>query len=290
MTQYAYFPGCSLSSSGYDYHLSLKYVTEAMGIDLVEVKDWVCCGASSAHATSHLLSIALPVLNLAHSEKDGFDKLIAPCPTCLSRFKTANIEMERDVDLRKKTHEVFDYKYQGKVKVYHPLQVFLEMGLDKIRERMRKKIKGLKVACYYGCALTRPPQIAQFDNVEDPQSMDDIVRTLGAETIDWSYKTECCGASMTLTRYDMVLKLSNDLLREAKEAGANAIAVACPLCHANLDSRQRQIEETYKTRHEIPILYFTQLIGLAFGAYPKEVGLQKSITSPREVLGSAGVI
>ncbi len=290
MTQYAYFPGCSLSSSGYDYHLSLKYVTQALGIDLVEMKDWVCCGASSAQTTSHLLSIALPALNLAHAERDGFDKLIAPCLTCLSRFKTANVELERDDDLRKKIHDVFDYTYQGKVKVYHPLQVFLEMGLDKIRERIRKQMKGLKVACYYGCTLTRPPQIAQFDNVENPQSMDDIVRALGAETIDWSYKTECCGASMTLTRSELVLKLSNDILREAREAGANAIAVACPLCQRNLDARQRQVEETYQTRYGIPILYFTQLMGLAFGAYPKEVGLQKLITSPREVLESAGVM
>ncbi len=290
MTRYAYFPGCSLSSSASDYHLSLNYVMKALGIDLVEVRDWVCCGASSAHATSHLLSIALPVLNLSHAEKDGFDKLIAPCPTCLSRFKTANAELERDDDLRKKIHEIFDDQYQGKVKACHPLQVFLEIGFDKIRERIRKKMKGLKVACYYGCTLTRPPHTAQFDNVEDPQSMDDIVRALGGETIDWSYKTECCGASMTFTRSDIVLKLSNDLLREAKEAGADAIAVACPLCQANLDARQGQIGEAYQAHYEIPILYFTQLMGLAFGAYPKEVGLQKLITSPREALGAAGVI
>jgi heterodisulfide reductase subunit B len=288
--KYAYFPGCSLSSSGYDYHLSLKYVSRALGIDLIEVKDWVCCGASSAHATSHLLSVALPVLSLSHAEKDGFVKLIAPCLACLSRFKSANEELEHDPELKSKIHQVFDYKYQGKVKVYHPLEVFLEMGLDKIRKKIRTKLSGLKVACYYGCVLTRPPKIAQFDNVEDPQSMNDIVRILGAETIEWSFKTECCGVSMTLTRSDIVLKLSNDILHEAKEAGANAIAVCCPLCQANLDGRQRQIEETYKTRYGIPILYITQLMGLAFGAYPKEVGIQKLITSPREVLGSIGLM
>ena len=288
--RYAYFPGCSLSSSGYDYHLSLKYVTQALGIDLVEVKDWVCCGASSAHATSHLLSVALPILNLSHAEKDGFDKLIAPCLACLSRFKAANLEMEQDDDLKKKIHEVFDYKYQGKVKIYHPLEVFLEIGQEKIRERMRKKLTGLRVASYYGCVLTRPPKIAQFDNVENPQSMDSIIRTLGGEPIEWSFKTECCGVSMTLTRSDIVLKLSNDILREAKEAGANAISVCCPLCQANLDGRQRQIEEAYKTRYGIPILYITQLMGFAFGAFPKEVGIHKLITSPREVLGSIGLI
>ena len=288
--RYAYFPGCSLSSSGYDYNLSFKFVAGALGIDLVEVRDWVCCGASSAHATSHLLSVALPVLNLSHAEQDGFQKLIAPCLACLSRFKAANVELEHDASLKEKIHQVFDYQYQGKVKVYHPLEVFLEMGLEKIRERMRKKLTGLKIACYYGCVLTRPPKITQFDNVEDPQSMDSIVRTLGATPIEWSFKTECCGVSMTLTRSDMVLKLSNDILREAKEAEANAIAVAYPLCQANLDDRQRQIKKTYNTRYGIPILYITQLIDLAFGAFPKEVEIQKLMTSPREVLGSIGLM
>ena len=288
--RFAYFPGCSLSSSGYDYDLSLKYVARALGIDLIEVRDWVCCGASSAHATSHLVSIALPVLNLSHAEKDGFEKLIAPCLACLSRFKAANVELEHDGKLRSEIHEVFDYKYQGKVKVYHPLEVFLEMGMDKIREKIRKKLSGLKIACYYGCVLTRPPNVCQFDNVEDPQSMDAIVRTLGATPLEWSFKTECCGVSMTLTRSDIVLKLSNDILRAAKEAGADAIAVSCPLCQANLDGRQRQIEETYNVRYRIPIIYITQLMGLAFGAFPKEVGIQKLITSPREALGSIGLM
>lgn len=288
--RFAYFPGCSLSSSGYDYNLSFKYVAKALGIDLVEVRDWVCCGASSGHSTSHLVSTALPVLSLSHAEQDGFDKLIAPCLACLSRFKAANVELERDVELRRKIHEVFDYKYQGKVKVYHPLEVFLESGLDKIREKMRRKLSGLKIASYYGCVLTRPPKVAQFDNFENPQSMDSILGILGATPIDWSFKTECCGVSMTLTYSDIVLKLTNDLLHEAKEAGADAISVCCPLCQANLDGRQRQIEEKYKTSYRLPILYITQWMGLAFGAQPKELGIQKLITSPQDVLGSIGLI
>ncbi len=288
--RYAYYPGCSLSSSGIEFHLSFQYVARALGIELVEVKDWVCCGASSAHATSHLLSIALPVLNLSHAEKEGFDRLIAPCLACLSRFKAANVEMKSNDPLRKKIHELFDYPYQGKVRVYHPLEVFLELGLDQIRARVKKKLKGLRVACYYGCVLTRPPKIAQFDDVENPQSMDSIIQALGGETIDWSYKTECCGVSMTLTFSDIVLKLSNEILREAKEGGASAIIVCCPLCQANLDGRQRQIEETYHARYGLPILYITQIMGLSFGAYPKEVGLEKLITSPKEVLGPLGLM
>ncbi len=290
MTSYAYFPGCSLSATGVDYHISLTFVSKVLGIDLVEVRDWVCCGASSAHATSHLVSIALPVLSLSHAEQDGFKKLIAPCLACLARFKAANREIENHPSTKSKIHEVFDYPYQGTVKAYHPLEVFLEMGMQKIQEKVRKSLKGIKLACYYGCVLTRPPEVCQFDNVENPQSMDMIVRALGAQSLPWSFKTECCGVSMTLTRSDIVLKLTNDILREAKEAGADAIAVACPLCQANLDGRQRQIEETYHTRYRLPILYITQLMGLAFGAFPKEVGIQKLLTSPQEVLGSIGLM
>lgn len=288
--RFAYYPGCSLGSSGYDYHLSFKYVAKALGIDLAEVRDWVCCGASSGHAASHLASVALPALTLSHAEQDGFDKLVAPCLACLARCKAANHELEHDPGLRTKVHEVLNYKYQGKVAVYHPLEVFLEIGMQKIRERMRRNLSGLKIVSYYGCVLTRPPEVARFDSVENPQSMDSIVKTLGATPVDWSFKTECCGVSMTLTYSDIVLDLANNLLREAKEAGADAVAVCCPLCQANLDGRQHQIEEKYGTRYRLPILYITQLMGLAFGARPGELGIEKLITSPQEVLGSIGLM
>lgn len=283
--KFAYFPGCSLGSFGQDYHISLKYVCEALGIDLVEVEDWVCCGGFSARVTSHLLSIALPVLNLSHTEKAGLNQLVAPCSICVSRFNAANSELEHDANLVKTIHEVFDYSYQGKVEVYHPLELFFETGAEKISERIRKKLTGLKVACYYGCLRTE-----RLDQVQGPQAMESIIRTLGAETMDWSFKSKCCGGLATLSMPEMVLKLSHDILSEAKTAGANAVAVACPLCQVNLDARQRQIEETYHTQYGIPILYFTQLIGLAFGAYPEELGIQKLATSPREVLGSIGLM
>ena len=289
--RYAYFPGCSLSSSASDYDLSLKTVCRALDIELVEVRDWVCCGASSAHATSHLLSIAMPVLSLSHAEADGFERLIAPCLACLSRFKVANREMQENPEVREKIHRALDYQYRATVKAYHPLEVMMEEGMMQvIRSRVRKKLSGLKVACYYGCVLTRPPELTQFDICEDPQSMDNIIRVLGGEPLDWSYKTECCGVSMTLTRSDIVLKLSNDLLREAKEVGAHAIVVCCPLCQANLDTRQLQIEDKYQVRYGIPIIYFTQLMGLAFGAFPKELGLEKLITSPRDALEICGLM
>jgi heterodisulfide reductase subunit B len=288
MMRLAYFPGCSLSSSGYDYHLSLKYVARVLGVELSEVRDWTCCGALSARASSHLLSLALPALNLSRAEQDGFDKLIAPCSVCLSRFKTANVELERDPELKKKMLEVLGYPYQGRVRVYHPLELFMEIGLEKVREKMRRKLSGLKVACYYGCLFKRPRSAYSTDQIENPRSMDSIVQVLGGQPLEWALRTECCGNSMGFTQTDMVLKLSNDILRQAKEAGAQIISVACPFCQANLDSRQRQIEEVYKTHYHIPVLYITQLMGLAFGAFPKEIGLEKLITSPQEVLGSVG--
>jgi len=191
--RYAYFPGCLLRSSAHDYHLSFTFVARALGMDLAEVKDWVCCGAMSGRATSHLLSVALPVLNLSYAEQDGFEKLVAPCPVCVSRFKAASAELKHDQKLKAKVDEVLEYTFQGKVQVYHPLEVFSEIGVEKIRQRMRKKLSGIRIACYYGCLLTRPPQVAQFDNAENPQSMDAVLRALGAETLDWSLKTECCG-------------------------------------------------------------------------------------------------
>ena len=288
--RYAYFPGCTLRSSSSDYDLSFRFVARALGIELREVNDWVCCGATVAPSVSHLTSLTLPLLNLSHAEKDGHQGLIAPCPACLSRFKTAQIELKENPDLRPTMDRILNDRYQGKIEVIHPLEVFLKLGLEKILQKTKKKLSGLRVACYYGCLLTRPPKMALFDKVEDPQSMDAIVKTLGAQPVEWSFKTECCGNTMALTYSEIVLKLTHDILREAKTAGAHLIVVACPLCQANLDGRQRQVEETFKTRHRIPILYLTQLMGFAFGAFPKEVGIQKLITSPRDVLGPVGLL
>jgi heterodisulfide reductase subunit B2 len=288
--QFAYFPGCSLRSSGNDYDLSLRYVAHVLGIDLVEVRDWTCCGAFSASASSRLLSAALPLLNLSRAEQDGFDKVLAPCPDCLARFKAASLEFSGDPGLREKIDQVLDPKYRGTVTVYHPLELFLDMGLEKIGEKVKRRLSGLKVACYYGCLLNGPASVCRSDPAENPQGMDSIVRLLGAQPLQWSCKTGCCGNAMTWTRQEIVIKLANDILQAAGEAGADLIAVACPVCQLNLDGRQRQVEETYNVRYGIPILYITQLMGLAFGALPGELGIQKLITSPQEALGAVGLM
>lgn len=288
--RYAYFPGCTLGSSGLDYHLSFIYVARSLGIELVEVKDWVCCGATLARGISRLSSLALPFLNLSHAEKAGFHRLIAPCPACLSRFKTANREFKDHPETTTAVNQTLDTPYQGSVTVYHPLEVLFELGLERIRDRRKKKLSGVKVACYYGCLLTRPPQTARFDRVENPQSMDAVIAALGAQPVEWSHKTECCGAAMTLTRSSIVQHLSRAILSGAREAGADALAVACPLCQMNLDGRQRQIEEISGSRYRLPVLYLTQWMALAFGALPQEVGIQRLRTPSEEVLGPLGLL
>lgn len=289
--RYAYFPGCSLGASAQDYDMSFRWVCRFFGIQLEEVRDWVCCGASSAHATSHLLSVAIPAISLSHAEQDGFDQLTAPCLACLSRMKAANLELEADENLRKRVNEILEGEYRGTVESFHPLEVLLrDVGLDTLGERVRKRLPGLKVACYYGCALTRPPKVCRFDNPEYPMSMDNILRSVGLETLDWAYKTECCGVSMTLTRADMVVHLTQKILKAAKEIAADVIAVCCPLCHANLDMRQNQIADKYGERFDIPIVYFTQLLGIVYGAYSGELGLDRLMVSPQSALENYGIL
>lgn len=285
--KYAYYPGCSLESSAKEYDLSLRACCQFTGVELVEIPDWVCCGASSAHAMSHLLSIALPAKALIQTEAMGFHQVIAPCVACLTRLKVASMEMAEDEGLKRDVETVLESTYRGDVRVRNVLDVFHnDVGLENIRQAVVAPLKGLKVACYYGCLLTRPPHIAQFDDVENPHSMDDLMQAVGAETVDWSFKTDCCGVSMSLTETDVALLLTNKILEGARDAGADCVAVACPLCQSNLDLRQKDIGNKFGTFYNLPILYFTQLMGLAFGATARDVGLNKVIVDPYTVLGA----
>jgi heterodisulfide reductase subunit B len=284
--KYGYYPGCSLHSTGAEYDHSFKAVCTHLGIELEEVPGWVCCGTSPAHASSHLLATALPIKNLALAEYAGLSEIAVPCAACFSRFKTALYETNQDAKLSEEVKEIIGSAYQNKIKVLHPLEVFDKLDAKTIKENVKKNISGMKVVCYYGCLLTRPPKAMHFDDVEYPMSMDRVLEKCGATVLDWSYKTDCCGATFSLTETDAVLKLTNKILENAKAVGANAIAVACPLCHANLDTRQAEIEEKYQVQYGIPILYFTQAMGLAFGLEPKALGMNKHLVPTEPVLVS----
>jgi heterodisulfide reductase subunit B len=283
--KYAYYPGCSLHSTGSEFDESLKAICPKLGIQLEEVRGWVCCGSTPAHSVSELLAVALPAANLRLVEEMQLREVVVPCASCFRRLKSGHHETATRPELREKVNRVLDSPYEGTVQVRHALGI-LSSGemLRKISELSTTDISHLKVACYYGCLLTRPPKVMQFDQAEYPISMDRVLRAAGAMTVDWDFKTMCCGAAFSLTETEIVHKLTADILVEARAVGANAIAVACPLCHSNLDIRQSEIEAKLDRQFGLPIFYFTQLVGLAMGIPADDLGIGKHLVDPGELI------
>jgi heterodisulfide reductase subunit B len=299
--RFAYFPGCSLHSTAKEYGDSTTAVCQALGIELEEIPDWSCCGATSAHSTSHELAVALPARNLGLAERMGLD-IVAPCAACYNRLKSAEAVMKNGGSLPEKINASLEAKYTGGIAV-RPLAEPLSAPetLERLPELVKKPLGGMKVACYYGCLLVRPPKVLGFDDPEAPRSLDNIVRAIGAEPVEWHYKTECCGASFSLTRVDLVHKMTHDILLRAKMAGADAIACACPLCQANLDMRQKEIERHYETSFNLPVFYITELMAMAmelpgakgcFGKHMVEVAsaIAKIQAAPTECAAGVRVV
>jgi heterodisulfide reductase subunit B len=283
----AYYAGCSLHSTAREFNQSTKTVCEMLGLELVEPRGWVCCGSSAAHRADPEVALRLPMENLALIEQSGFKEVTMPCAACFHRHKSALHKIRQDGNQRSLANQMIGYDYQDTVQVNSLSQTILRrVGVQKVTEKVRKPLKGLRVVCYYGCLLTRPPEVTEAEHPENPTDLDMLVGALGAEVLDWSYKTTCCGAAHSLTRPDIVLKLSMNLIQHARAVGADLIAVACPLCHTNLDARQFQM----KLEEAMPVLYFTQLMALALGASEKAAGLQKNLVDPRPLLRERGVV
>ena len=288
--KYAYYPGCSLLSSAAEYARSGEAVLQAVGVELEEIDDWVCCGATAAHATSHLLSAALPAMSCAEAEKKQLD-ILTCCAACYSRLKQTNQQVRDDPKLQAQISEIIEEDYRGNVRVLHITEVLArEVGLEAIRSRVSKPLEGVKVACYYGCLMARMPEDLRIDKAEYPTLLDDLMEAVGAEPVDWPYKTECCGAALTLARQKTVIRLCGEILQIAKENGADVLAVACPLCQANLDMYQSDAEKLLGEQLGIPVLYFTQLMGLAMDLEPQELCLSKVIVDPLPLLAEKGLI
>jgi heterodisulfide reductase subunit B len=286
--KYAYYPGCSLEGTAVDYNESTVALAEALGIELVEVPNWSCCGSTPAHCMDQLLATALPAKNMI-AAKEVADEMLVCCSACFSRFKFAQKHLEEKDDIRAKLAEMMPIEQIEGMQVRHFIDVLVEdIGAERIAEAKKRQL-GMKVACYYGCLLTRPPKVTNFDDPEDPRFMDDLLAAAGMEVVEWPYKTECCGASFSLTRTEIVLRLCADILQMAKEAGADCVSVACPLCHANLDMRQTDIKKKLKVECDIPIFYFTQLLGMAFGLERKKLGVGRSLVSCEALLADKGV-
>jgi heterodisulfide reductase subunit B len=288
--KYAFFPGCSLESTAWDFDRSTRAVCGALGIELEVIPDWVCCGSTPAHATSAALAVALPVIDLVKAQAMGLP-VMAACASCYARLRTANHKVRHEPEDRRQAERITGKSYDGGVEVRHVLDVLVNhLGLDAIRAKVRRPLEGLQVACYYGCLLTRPPEIVAFDNPEHPTCMEDLVAAAGAEPVEWPYKTECCGASLSMSQSSVVCRLSHRLLSMARQAGAECLAVACPLCQVNLDLRQADAVKAHGPLPPTPVLYVTQLLGLALGLSFADLGLDALSVSADSLVGKRGLV
>jgi len=270
-----YYPGCALHGSSNDYERSVRACLEVLGVRLRELDDWICCGATAAHSLNHKLAVALPARNLAIAERDGMLEMLAPCPMCSMELIKAGELVSRDAGLRREISDIVELPVSGSTRVINLIQIFQQVGLEKIRQLAVHRLDQFKPACYYGCLLTRPPEALRFDDCEQPRSMETLLEALGAQPVDWNYRTECCGAGMTMANEATVLDLSNKILANAAAHGANAIVVACPMCHVNLDMKQADIERKYGVRHEMVVYYLSDLVGLALGLEEKKLGVNR---------------
>lgn len=296
-SRYAFYPGCTLHSTGVEFGASTELVCEALGLEMVEIDDWNCCGASSAHSMDDTLFLALPARNLAKAQAVELDDLAIPCAACYSRTAAADLALREDEVFRSTMEAVLGFQYQGRVRPRNLLDIFAnDMGKEQLAAKVTRPLTGLRVVSYYGCLLIRPPQYTQrWDDPEHPQAMDDVVELMGAEAVPWSYGIDCCGGSLTLNRSDVVVHLVDKLARAAHEAGADALVTACPMCMANVDGRQLYrsgppIPRPPKPDYEpLPIFYFTELMALAYGLPMKKV-LGKHLVSPKPLLGRLGIV
>jgi len=281
---YVFYPGCSLEGTAKDFHASTVAVAKALGIDMPELEGWICCGSTAAHQTDPLLALALPARNLAAAR----GRTVAVCcAACYSRLKAANHEIAASARTRRRVAEATGVDYDGLTPVRHFLEILArDVGAKKIAQRITRPLAGLKVVSYYGCLLSRPPEVTGFDDAENPTLMDQIVAAAGAEALDWPHKTECCGASYSITDVSIVMSLTREILSMARAAGADCIVTACPLCQINLDMRQKDIEKKFGETYGLPVFFFTQLLGLAMGLKPKELGLASLIVDPMPLLAA----
>ncbi len=256
-----YYPGCALHGSSNDYEQSVRTCLGAFGVELDELDEWICCGATAAHALNHRLSVALPARNLALAKEQGWNEMLAPCPMCSMQLLKANQELGKPT-VRKEMEEIVELQVDDTVRVLNVIDLLQKVGPEEFRQRVVAPLEDCKPACYYGCLLTRPPAIVNFDDPEAPGSMEALLRLCGAQPVDWTHRTKCCGAGMTLSNEETVLELSHEILADAVDHGATCLVVACPMCHVNLDMKQPAIERRYETKIGLPVYYVTDLVGL----------------------------
>jgi heterodisulfide reductase subunit B len=283
---YSYFPGCSSSEGGAKaYDRSAQAVSKVLDMELIELDDWNCCGSTPYSSIDELSSFCLSARNLSLAEKRGFD-LVTPCSACYIMLNRTNSHLKEYPQVKAKVDEALaagGLEYHETIKARHLLDIFVnDIGYDVIRAKVKRNLQGLKVAPYYGCQIVRPK--LGFDDSELPQSLDKLVANLGADPVPFSLKSRCCGASMIISDEAAALDLIRMLLNSATSNGAECLVTVCPLCQTNLDAYQIQVNRKFKTHFNLPVLFFTQLMGVAFGLSDKDLGLKKSIVPVERVL------
>ncbi len=273
-----FFPGCSLHGTGKEYGESLQAITVPLGIELAEIRDWACCGATSAHATNHLLGIALPARTLAQAEEEKHGEVLAPCAACYSRLAAARDEIAHDPTLAQRVNGILGKPFANSVAVLNIVDLLVKMA-PVIKQKTTHPLTGMKVASYYGCLLVRPPKVTNCAEFESPQVMEEVVRATGATPVEWPKKLDCCGGGFSLSRSASVVRLGREILENARSAGADVLLVACPMCQSNLDMRQQAMSRRSTKPFDMPILYITQLVGMALGCDSKSLGLGRHFVS-----------
>lgn len=285
MKKYAYFPGCSLEKMAVSYHESALETTHALGIELEELEDWNCCGATTYFHLDEILANTLVARNLAMAEKQGLD-FVAPCSACYKNAYFTNAYIQEDADLAEHINfalEADNLQLSGNLTVHHLIEIFVDdVGVEEIKNKVTHPLEGLKIAPYYGCQIVRPRKNDQ--NIENPQFFEELISAMGANAIDFANKTRCCGGSLLITNRRAALDMIQHLLQNAINSGADVIATACPLCQVNLECYQIQVNEEFGTDFSIPVMYFTQLLGLAFGIHPKKLRIGSELVSTIPVL------
>jgi heterodisulfide reductase subunit B len=283
MTAIGYYPGCSLHGTGRELDQSIRALSEVAGAQLKEVDDWNCCGATAAHNLSHDLAVALPYRVLALAEEQGLKEVLAPCAACFSRLKGTAVRLARSADLVAKMQELTGHNYHGGVAILNIIEYVNRLLAGGLKDKLTSPLKGLKVAPYYGCLLARGEDIIVGDNAEQPTGMEAAIRAAGAEPVAWNFAVECCGGGFSMSKTEAVVDLSNAILSDAEAAGAQAIVAGCPMCHSNLDMRQQTINAAGLGNHDLPILYLSELVGLAAGVEPKRLGLDRHFVDAMRV-------
>lgn len=292
--KYFYYPGCTLYSKAKNFDNSARNCAMALGIELTELPDWTCCGTVFPLVTDNLMTLVSPVRNLANAKKGKQDMLLL-CAFCYNVFKRTNESIKNNLESQKKINDFLredvEEPYKGDVKVLHMLEVLRDIiGFEKLKDLVKKKLDGLRLAPYYGCMLLRPEEVIKLDDQEQPKILGDLCNSLGAIVIDFPYKTECCSSYLTISSPEVTVDCSYSILNSAQRNGAEAIVLSCPLCFYNLDSRQKEIREKYTEFSSMPIVYFTEILGLALGLKKEECGLGDHYIDPVPLLKDKGII